>query len=61
MSETPITSSIPDEDTFRDIIATERSKRVYTHDSSLFDALAASIHAALARQDSESALALITR
>lgn len=61
MSDTAVTSSIANEDVFQDIIANERSKRTRKQDDSLFGGLAESIHRALARQDSESTLALITK
>lgn len=55
------TSTIPDEDAFHDIIASEREKRKNIQDGSSFDELARSIHDSLARQDSESTLIRVTR
>lgn len=56
-----IASTIADEEAFQDIIATERAKRAGTVDVPAFAELEREIHASLARQESESTLALITR
>jgi type II secretory ATPase GspE/PulE/Tfp pilus assembly ATPase PilB-like protein len=61
MTDKILTSSIKNEDAFHDIIASERAKRSSKKNVSAFDALAESIHLSLSRQDSESALALITK
>jgi type II secretory ATPase GspE/PulE/Tfp pilus assembly ATPase PilB-like protein len=55
------TSTITDEEAFQDIIATERAKRAGTADVPAFAQLEKEIHDSLARQESESTLALVTR
>ena len=61
MSEQNPTSQIADEEAFQDIIASERAKRENTMLSDSFAPLEQAIHEALARQDSEATLALVTR
>ena len=64
--DTPITpeqpvSTIRDEDQFQDAITAAKIRSGKSDDHDSFASLESEIHTALARQDSETALALVTR